>query len=524
MSTVDIPASLSAAGWDRQKTAMAKDKGVASKLQGETTKLADALKNLEKLHGAFDFGMLDVKGVSDAAAADAVDAKIDAAVKNLLGAAKLAGGTADVFAAAAEKLRKTVKGDSEKITVGAMGAAAMASKAADKFFADLKSAIDSAHSALHALSAKLKAGEKKGPGAAPASPKTVSDGKVLSALIKKCIASLKSPKGSPFPVRFLVLQENKKLRLYLGPKPDNALAKLKSQFDAKAKLKRIKDLKGTVIWEKASLTFVSDILKAGLAKQLQIAIREQTKLSVKVRIKKSDGSVDEGENVPDLKDDELKVDAADEAAMLAEQKDVAKRYAELQPQIALALKGKLAAKIKGPAASALSNVRAQKFAEASEDLDEIESLLEGDAEGDSDDDDGDQISLDGLRKARQAWIDSRHHAVSEVTELVKGLLAAFEGETAQRSKVVEAAGMLGAVSKKLNSAALDAQLDAALGEKDAAKRAQLVKQAKAGVNAMRKLLDDDKVIANLDHNEINDKMVVVKPMRDRLDEIEAALG
>ncbi len=454
MSTVQIPESLSVAGWDRQKNAMAKDKAVGPKLQGESTKLAEAIKNLDKAQSAVDFSMFDAKGIATAAAAEAAIAKIDAAVKgdlkNLLGAAKLAGAAADTFAAAAEKLRKTVKGDSEKVAIAAMTAASTASKAAGKFVNDLNSAVTSAQSELEALSAKLKAGEKKGaPGAAPASPKATADAKFIGALLKKTVATLRSPKGSPVPVRFLVLQEDKKIRLYLGPKPDNNFAKLKSQFGPKAKIRKIKDPKAEVIWEKAALTFVSDILKGGLAKPIQMAIKEQTKnLSVKVRIRKADGSgVAEGDNVPDPTEEQLKVDPADEAELLAAGKDFAKRLAELQPQIAEALKGKSAQKLKALVASVQSHGKAQKFAEASDDLDEIESLLEGaDAPDDGQGDDGGGDASTGpADQGAPAGVPPAKAFSAKLTALMPKIRAAIAagGDTAKQIKdMTEQAGKL----------------------------------------------------------------------------------
>ena len=166
----------------------------------------------------------------------------------------------------------------------------------------------------------LKAGDKKA-GAAPAkaNPKALADGKVLSALMRKSIALLRTPKGSPLPIKFMVLFNKanpKDLRLYLGPKPESGLAKLKTQFPPDVKVNRVKDPKGKVVWEKGALTFLSDILKAGLAKQIQLSIRQQTKVTVKVRIKRSDGAVDEAD-AKDVSDDELKVSPAEEAEMLA---------------------------------------------------------------------------------------------------------------------------------------------------------------------------------------------------------------
>ena len=47
MNKVDIPSAVSVAGWNSEKTALAKDKAVASKLTAETTKLTDAIKALD---------------------------------------------------------------------------------------------------------------------------------------------------------------------------------------------------------------------------------------------------------------------------------------------------------------------------------------------------------------------------------------------------------------------------------------------------------------------------------------------
>lgn len=596
MSTVDIPDSLSVSGWEKQKNALAKDKAVASKLQTESTKLADAVKNLGKAHSAFDFGLLETKGTGPGV--DAAIAKFESAVKgdfkNLLGAVKLAGAAADVFASAAEKLRKTVKGDSEKVAGAAMGAASAASKASTKFATDLSAAVDAAQAEL----VKLKAGAKK-PGAPASNPKATADGKTLAALIKKSITALKSPKGSPVPVRFLVLVENKKLRLYLGPKPDNALAKLKTQFDPKAKFKRIKDPKGQVIWEKASLTFVSDILKGGFAKQVQMAIREQTKVSVKVRIKKSDGTVDEAENVPDLTDDQLKVDPADEAEALAAGKEYLSRLAELQHEID-AYKGPNAQKIKSLVATIKSNGAAKKYAEVLDELDELESLLDTGDESEGDEAEGDDpggvppakaflaklaalrskidaavaaggaaakqihdyaeaaeklaktevaanvdkantflskveqmladaakggtgLSVAKLATARLEWVNTRDAAIKEITFLSKAIVAAFAKETSQAPQVKDAIRKLADLTLRLKTG-LENDLDAALSENDPARRVALAAKAKASLASIRKFVEEDELMKNLDNNEIVKTMSVVGPMKNSLKAIEAALG
>jgi len=396
MNKVEIPSAVSVTGWNGERTALAKDKAVASKLSAETTKLADAIKALDSAAGKVDFSVGDAKGIASASAAGAALAKLEdaakGAVKTALGAAKLAAAAADTFAAAAEKAQKGLPTASQKVAVAAKGAAAAASKAADKFASDLSAAVDAARDEL---AAKAKAGDKKTapPAPAKASPKALADGKNLAALMRKSIALLRTPKGPPAPVKFMVLYNKanpKELRLYLGPKPESGLAKLKTQFPSTVKVNRVKDPKGKVVWEKGALTFLSDILKTGLAKQIQLSIRQQTKVTVKVRIKRSDGGVDEAD-AKDVSDDELKISPAEEAEMLAAGKAYEARLKDLDSAIQAALKGPNAAKVKAMVAAIQSAGKAEKYDVASDGIDELESLLE---EGDVGDSDGKDLEAD----------------------------------------------------------------------------------------------------------------------------------
>ena len=396
MNKVEIPGAVSVAGWNGEKVALAKDKAAAAKLSAETAKLADAIKALDSAAGKIDFSVGDAKGIATAAVAEAALAKLEdaarGAVKSALGAAKLAAAAADTFAAAAEKAQKGLPPASQKVAVAAKGAAASASKAADKFASELSAAIDAARSELQAV-AKAKAGDKKPAGPTKLNPKALADGKNLSALMRKSIAMLRTPKGSPLPIRFLVLFNKanpKDLRLYIGPKPESGLAKLKTQFPPEVKVNRVRDPKGQVVWDKAALTFQSDILKPGLAKQIQMSIRQQTKVTVKVRIKRSDGKVDEAD-AKDVSDDELKVSPAEEAEMLAAGKAYEARLKEHDAAIQAALKGSNAARVKAMVAAIQSAGKAEKYDVASDGIDELESLLQ---EGDVAESDGKDLEAD----------------------------------------------------------------------------------------------------------------------------------
>jgi hypothetical protein len=401
MDKVKIPDSLSISGWNAVKNDIAKDKALASKVQAESAKLTSALTALDKAHSAFDFGLGDPKDVTAAAAATAVD-KFDAAVKSSLkavvDAAAAAGAAAGNVAIAAEKAgkEKGVSPATVKAAAAVKNACSTGPKDATKFASEISAAVDAARAALE------KACEKAKPAPAPASskpapaklsPKAMADGKILSALMRKSIALLRKPKGGAAPVRFMVLFNKanpKDLRLYLGPKPEAGLAKLKTQFPPEVKVTRVKDPKGQVVWEKGALTFLSDILKTGLAKQVQLSIRQQTKVTVKVRIKRSDGAVDEAD-AKDVSDDELQVSPAEEAEMLAAGKAFKAALDKLAPAIQAALKGPNAAKVKSLEAAIRAAGAAEKYDVASDGIDELESLLE---EGDVAESDGKDLEAD----------------------------------------------------------------------------------------------------------------------------------
>ena len=69
MNKVKIPDSLSISGWNAVKNDIGKDKALASKVQGESTKLTSAVSALDKAYAAFDFGLGDPKGLTAATAA-----------------------------------------------------------------------------------------------------------------------------------------------------------------------------------------------------------------------------------------------------------------------------------------------------------------------------------------------------------------------------------------------------------------------------------------------------------------------
>ena len=596
MSNVAIPGSLSVAGWDKLKTAIsAKDKKAGDELKAPANKVSEALNKVLKAHSDIDFDALDPKSATTPAAAERAMAKIESergSLKTLIDAAKAAAAAADAFVKAAAPVRKAAKGDAEKAIGAAVVAATTGSSAVDKFCTELKAAFDEGEKVMKEA-AKVKGGDKKP--AAP-NPKAVSDGKAIGALIKKMVAALRSGKPMPQPVKFLAVRLEKKVRIYLGPKPESALAKLKTQFEPKARIKLIKDPKGTVVWDK-SLTFITDKLSNVGAKLLQQAIKEQTKgLNVKVRIKKSDGKVDEAD-AAELKDSDLQVDADDEAALKVDMKDVMSRLAELKAEIEAAIKKGGDAKLKSLYSNLQSHINGKKADDASDALDEIEALLEP-----ADEDEGDEVEASGdknlspatafeakfnalrpkidaataagdavakkigdlstavqglmkrgdagsieragmfltqieqmlgaaagglsvkrLADARLDWIQKRDAALKEINFLIAQIYALFKKEPGQQTQLNDAIAKLKGLTTSLKTS-LENDLDAALNAKDPASRAQLATKAKASLAAVRKFVEEDELMLNLDANEVVKSMSVVAPMKSSLEAIEKALG
>ena len=595
MNKVKIPDSLSAASWSAVKGDVAKDKAL-SKIDG--AKLAAAAGALDSAYADFSGldGLTDTKGLTAATAAGAVD-KFDKAanpvVKAIANAASSAGKAAGDVAAAADKAAKEKGASKETIKTATSLKNTFASgpKDATSFASAISSAVDAARKELEdAVKAIVnKATEKKPPAPAPvkANPKALADAKFLSALARKSIALLRTPKGSPMPIKFLVLFNKanpKDLKLYLGPKPESGLAKLKTQFPPDVKVNRVKDPKGRVVWDKGALTFLSDILKSGLAKQIQLAIKASTKVTVKVRIKRSDGAVDEAD-AKEVSDDELKISPAEEAEMSDWKKTLDGLAADIKNA-----PGPNGDKIRKMAASAKS----------ADDVEKIEELL---GESDIADSDGKDLQADaeekkdaiaelkeklnaipakvtankGLKKeaaavigtlqkagiaelgkakpsldsakkaldkieslldaasvstfpaaavekARKEWADSRAAAIKGITDLSKKINEAFKAETSQKDAVIEALKKLGTLQIKLQTG-LDNELNLAIKSKDPEKQADMVDRARDSLSSLRDFMKGDELIQNLDNHGIPGvpNLTVVNKMMTSLDKLEKAL-
>jgi len=455
MPAVSLPKELTPSAWASFDSALAKAKDKPN----QKFDYKASLTRVGSLAGKVDWSLFNVDKVTTVEEADERKKALQdhwKAVLNGLGAETE--NVADAWDFVAKEGKKIKDFPKDILT-----AATSYSKVAYAYAKEVESAFAAANDAIDAKAKQLKQkqGEKKtAPAPVKASPKALADGKFLSALMRKSIALLRTPKGSPLPIKFMVLFNKanpKELRLYLGPKPESGLAKLKTQFPPEVKVNRVKDPKGKVVWDKGALTFQSDILKGGLAKQIQLSIRQQTKVTVKVRIKRSDGGVDEAD-AKDVSDEELKMSPADEAEINAGGSDWKATLEGLKKDIDNAT-GPHAKRIKELGVLIKKAGEAEKFDVAADGLNELQSLLE---EGDVADSDGKDLQasdaatdlkerLDDLGDKIKAAIDGKNDASKQIAQFRDGALQLLK--KGDKGSVDNAAKFVDKIEELLSAAA-----------------------------------------------------------------------
>lgn len=369
MAQVKLPAALTAAHWDKQKSALAK----AAK--APATKLPDELKELAKLNGAIDWDEFNADNYDSegeiAAITGELDKAVGGAVKALLAQLQTVEKSATSFETEAKKDKAFPK---EPLT-----AVAAIIKAAKDHRDEVNASVEAAKKALKTKGDKLAAEQKKA-GAGGPPPKLVATAR---SRLLSTIGLLVKPGGAPKPVRFMIVQGKKTTGLALAYAVGPAQEKLlKGLLPGEAPYKVLKDPKAQVIWENKSLTFVSDKLSGTILKKIQLWLKKQFKLNLKMRVRKSDGQVEEGDAGEDISDDLLKQAAS--AASGLTTADVSKRRADMADDIKKGLAGPAQAQIKALYASITELIKAGKADEADEALDEMEALLHADDGGGND--------------------------------------------------------------------------------------------------------------------------------------------
>jgi hypothetical protein len=350
MAQVDIPVALGAAFWDKQKAALAKAP------KAPPTKLAEELKSLTKLHVGVDW--------------DAKDFSADH-VKSLLAQLQTVVAALDKFETEAKKDKAFPK---EPLV-----AVATIDKAAKAYRNDVDTYVSTRKAAAAKAAAaapKAKPAATAGGSGAGASAKAF---KLVRSKLLGAIALLRKP-AQPGqvqrPMRFIVVQGKTVATMMLGPAVGPSQVKLLQAMSAgEAPFKVLRYPESHVVWEKNALTFVSDRLNGSVLKKVQLWLKKTFKLNVKLRLRNSQGVVEETEG-EDLSDDMLKLGADD--ALSAE--DASEEYQERLEALAEAIRKAMAqpmgARIKALMASSAQSAKSGKYDAALADLDDIEALLE----------------------------------------------------------------------------------------------------------------------------------------------------
>lgn len=161
-------------------------------------------------------------------------------------------------------------------------------------------------------------------------------------------------------------------------------------------------------------------------------------------------------------------------------------------------------------------------------------------EGDTDDDDDDAATgvaqAEGpagetdaaaplpvqLARARIAWGEARAHAVSELARLKRILQDEYRDAADEQEALAKALQRLDATIASMDEALgdrLDAIVNADPGEREA-----LAAAAKSAVDRLAAFVASDEILATIDGNELAPEMKVAEPLRERLQELGAALG
>jgi hypothetical protein len=392
MAQVKLPAALGAAYWDKQKAALQK----AAK--APATKLPDELKELAKLNGAVDWDEFDSDNYDTAAEVAAASSELDKAasgsIKALLAQLQAVEKAATSFEAEAKKDKAFPKEP--------LAAAAAIAKAAKEHRDEVNGSLEGARKALKDKADKLAAAQKKA-GAGGPPPKMVA---LAKSRLLSTIGLMVKPGGAPKPVRFMIVQGKKTTSLALAYAVGPAQEKLlKSLLPGEAPYKVLKDPKAQVVWENKSLTFVSDKLSGTVLKKIQLWLKKQFKLNLKMRVRKSDGKIEEGDAGEDIPADLLKPGASGPSGLTTA--EVSQRRAEMQGEIKKGLAGPAQAQIKALYEQITQLLKAGKADEADEALDEMEALLQGDDGGGDDvlDEEADEVETE---EAQDPKASARH--------------------------------------------------------------------------------------------------------------------
>ena len=509
---VDIPGELSA---DKLKAAIAK------MAKAPKTKVPEMAAELAKAHQAVHWDLFDIDKLETSAELEARAALIAKEVSGPIG--KLT----DQARAVEKEIAAFVKAAGKEIPKDLAAILQKAQAAPKGYISEVESVGNAAQAEVKAKIAKAKIAEKKAQ--APSGPPKVESKatKLVRQRGLETLRKVRKPQPNAKPLRFMVVEFKKVVRVFMGPSAGPAQEKLlRSLLPNEKPIKIHKDPTSEVIWEKNALTLVSDRIPSGLAKKIQVALKMQLKMSLKVRMRKTSGEAEEADDpdAKDLTDDMLKgdpADAKDKKDVVAALKDIVTRLAKLQPDIDKALKAY------GPddqkalnelVKSVRDNGKSQNVDEAASDLDDLEAMLDETPSGDSGDDDAAELA-----ELHDAWVSVKSDALRDIKAVATAVVKLY------RTGGGELPPGLGEAVKKLNVCMgefqndLDSQLAALAAIKDANVRAQKAAPARATVKKLLKFIETNEIMRELDDNEVL-KVKVSGPVKKVLQSVDAALA
>ena len=538
MAGFSYPSVLVPENWNKQK-------GIPPK-----SSVADALTSLKKAHGSLDTSLLDAAKLKTA---EEVQARVDALNLELGKGVKSAADQAKNVVAEAKKAEaefKKAKENSKETTAAAIAVGKAASEYASDVVAAYQSVIKELAPRLAKLEAQAKKDEAEEGEEEGEDPDVQKDRAKVGKMVETAL-KLSKTAGPTKPMKFVIGVLKKELYVFVAKSVSGSTAtRIKKLMEAGSQSMTF--YRGDCLFENKAHVFVGvNIPTGGFAVRIQKALIEQTGKKYKIKVRKPTGETDEAAG------DDDEGDADDALAQVSEKggKEAAKagevlaRHKKLKPLFdgLMGSGGALANEVRSGLASFETNVRDKKFDEALKVLDNLEKSLRDKAKSaDAAKGSKDEAAKSAKETADAAidkaakgsaqttaggaspklaseWASARKNAVDGIEALAKKIQEEYRDEADQKAQVDQAVNQLRTLAGKLSDG-LDRQLSAALTETDAAKRAALSRTAKSTLAGIAKVVVEDKLMAELDGNELLPDLKVVAPLKAKLREIATALG
>jgi hypothetical protein len=483
MAGFDVPDSLKpetwngkAAGLDKSKSAAKAALGTELKaLQGATKAIDGGLLELDKLSSAKD--VEDRMRAIEAEKRASLD-KLGKLVTNVLKSAENCNGK-DIDKKAADHL-KLIKAE------------APAHRAAVEV--RFQAALATAREKLTALAkAGAKAPAAASGAAAPGAAKKAAG--MVKTYRKLGLEAIVKARTRPQmkPSRFMVVEFEKSALFYMGMKYDKAKTQetLKSLLPSEKFKKTYVDPNSKVIWEKNALTLVSNKIPAKFATRLTRSSKLILGKGMKIRMRTETGQAEEPDaaGVEEMSEAELKAELAKmagDAEVEDDEDDVSPDSIEDEDT-----DQDDAAAAKAPAAGGAAAKSASVAPAANR----------------------------AVEAARKQWVDTRKSAKTEIDDLFAQIGKLYgAGQEAQLEVARQTLDKCMAALTKL-----DSELDALLVAKDNNERAQKMTRARNTADALIQFVSSNKVMVNLDDNEVK-KITAAKKLTSSLNQVRAALA